>query len=319
MTVDAFGPLLPLFADETVTEVLINAGHDVWIERHGALSRSAITLAPGQADHLVERIVAPLGLRFDATCPIVDARLPDGSRLNAVGRPIAIDGTSASFRRFSPRALRLADFAGEQTVALLREVVAAHCNIVVSGATSSGKTSFVAALAEHITAGERVVTIEDAAELRLGCDHVVRLEGRSATAEGVGEIDMRALVRAALRMRPDRLIVGEVRGGEALDMIQGLNTGHDGSMTTVHANSSHDALARLATMVLQAGSGLPVEAVAAQVHRSIDVIVHLGRGRGGHRRVMTVHEVEPLPTGSLLRPLLEHGVVTGQLTRGRTW
>ena len=236
--VEGLGPLEPLLADPDVTEVMVNAGRDVWVERSGRLEPAGVALADGQADQLIERIVAPLGLRIDRTAPIVDARLGDGSRVHAVVAPLAIDGTCLCIRRFAARAWPLAAFASDEVVALLGWAVEARCNVVVSGATSSGKTSLLNALAGAVPRRERIITIEDAAELRLPGDHVVRLESRPATAEGVGAVTTRQLLRAALRMRPDRLVVGEVRGAEALDMVQALNTGHDGSLATCHANSA---------------------------------------------------------------------------------
>jgi pilus assembly protein CpaF len=317
VSIDAFGPLATLFADPDVSEIMVNGASVVWFERHGAVTRSTIVLAPGQADHMVERVVAPLGLRFDLTSPIVDARLPDGTRLHAVGPPVAIDGTSVSIRRFARRPLTLDSFAGPATAAMLIDAVTARANIVVSGATSSGKTSLLNALAAHIPGGERVITIEDAAELRLPSDHVVRLEARRATADGLGRVDIRDLVRAALRMRPDRLVIGEVRGAEALDMIQALNTGHDGSFTTVHANSALDALHRIDTMALQAASGLPVDAIGQQVHRSIDLVVHVARGLNGHRRISSVSETAPVLREPRLTRIADWNTVFTPLQRRR--
>jgi pilus assembly protein CpaF len=318
MSIDAFGPLAVLLADVDVSEIMVNGGRNVWVERRGELTRTSLTLAPGQADHLVERVVAPLGLRFDLTSPIVDARLGDGTRLHAVGAPVAVDGTSISIRRFARHALTLDSFAGPATAALLAEAVASRANIVVSGATSSGKTSLLNALVAHVPDGERIITIEDAAELRLPSSHVVRLESRRATAEGLGRVDIRDLVRAALRMRPDRLVVGEVRGSEALDMMQALNTGHDGSFTTVHANSALDALHRIDTMALQAASGLPSEAISQQVHRSIDLVVHVARGLNGQRRVASVNEVAPLLSDPRLVRIADGSSVFAPFQRGRT-
>jgi pilus assembly protein CpaF len=254
-----------------------------------------MVLAPGQADQLVERIVAPLGLRIDRTAPVVDARLPDGSRVHAVVAPLAVDGTCVCIRRFAARAWPLGAFATDEVVALLSWAVEARCNVVVSGATSSGKTSLLNALAGMVPRRERIITIEDAAELRLPGEHVVRLESRPATAEGIGAVATRQLLRAALRMRPDRLVVGEVRGAEALDMVQALNTGHDGSLATCHANSAVDALRRVESMVLEGAPALPLVAVREYVHSSIDLVVHTARAGGGRRRVVEVAEVQPDP------------------------
>jgi pilus assembly protein CpaF len=294
--VDGLGPLDPLLADPDVTEVMVNAGRDVWVERAGRLERTPLTLRPGVVEQVIERIVAPLGLRVDRTSPIVDARLPDGSRVHAVAAPLAVDGTCLSIRRFSRRAWPLASYASADVVELLAWAVAARLNVLVSGPTSSGKTSFLAALGALVPSNERVITIEDAAELRLPGEHVVRLESRPATADGVGAVTIRQLLRAALRMRPDRLVVGEVRGGEALDMVQALNTGHDGSLSTCHANSALDALRRIESMVLEGGPSLPLGAVREQVHSSLDLVVHTARGADGSRRVVEVVEVSPRPT-----------------------
>lgn len=288
--VEGLGPLQPLLEDPEVTEVLVNAGRDVWVERAGRLERLALQVDPVTVGHLIERVVAPLGRRIDRSSPIVDARLPDGARFHAVIPPLAVDGPCLSIRRFTARDLPLSAFAAPGVVALLDEVVASGANVVVSGPTSSGKTTLLNSLAGRVERGERIVTIEDAAELRLPGDHVVRLEARPATADGVGEVTVRALVRAALRMRPDRLVVGEVRGAEALDMVMAMSTGHDGSLATVHANSAVDALRRLEVMVLQ-GSDLPLAAVRDLVDAAVDVVVHVDRGARGHRRVVEVVEV----------------------------
>ena len=299
--VQGLGPLDPLLADPDVTEVMVNAGTEVWVERAGRLERTDVHLAEGQAEQLVERIVAPLGLRIDRTAPVVDARLPDGSRVHAVVAPLAVDGTCVCIRRFGTRAWPLAAYAPGEVVNLLTWAVEARCNIVVSGATSSGKTSLLNALAALVPSGERIITIEDAAELRLPGEHVVRLEARPATADGVGAVSTRQLLRAALRMRPDRLVVGEVRGGEALDMVQALNTGHDGSLATCHANTALDALRRIESMVLEGGPGLPLAAVREYVHASIDLVVHTARAPGGHRRIVEVAEVDVEPDGGRSR------------------
>lgn len=288
MSAYLLGPLTPFFTDPDITDVMVNAGREVWIERNGQLERTSVTLSPGQIEHVVERVLAPLGIRVDAVSPVADARLADGSRLHVVVPPVAPDGMCVSVRRFRATNLSLDAFAPPDTVRLLDDAVRRKANIVVSGATSAGKTTLLNALAGCCGSSERIVTIEDAAELRLPGDHVVRLEARRASADGLGAVTTRDLVKAALRMRPDRLIIGEVRGPEALDALQALNTGHDGSLFTCHANSALDALHRIDTMALLAASGLPLDAVQHQVQRSIDLVVHVARGRHGHRFIAEV-------------------------------
>jgi len=294
--VHGFGSLDDVLADPDVTEVLVNAGRDVWVERNGALERLSVTVTPVETERLVERMVGPLRLRADRSAPIVDARLPDGSRVHAVVPPLAVDGPTLSVRRFAGRDLALDAFAAPDVVALLEDAVHRRDNILISGATSSGKTTLLNALASHGAAGERIITIEDAAELRVRGEHVVRLEARPPTADGGAAVTIRDLVRAALRMRPDRIVVGEVRGPEALDMVQAMSTGHDGSLATCHANSAADALRRVEVMVLQGSAGLPLVAVRELVHAAIDLVVHVVRGREGLRRVATVAEVSPDPS-----------------------
>jgi pilus assembly protein CpaF len=295
------GPLEPLLADPTVREVLVNGGREVWVERAGALEHAG-RLPPGEVDRLLERILAPLGRRADRTSPVVDARLADGSRVHAVVPPVAVDGTCLAIRRFGSVALPLSAFAGPEVVGLLRWMVDAGWNLLVSGATSSGKTTLVNALAASLAPGLRVVTIEDAAELRLPGDHVVRLEARPASAEGLGGVAVRSLVRAALRLRPDRIVLGEVRGPEALDLLTALNTGHDGSLSTCHANSAADALQRLESLALQADGTLPLEALRLHVHSAVDAVVHVARQPGGGRRVQEVTEVVPSGDGAVPLP-----------------
>jgi len=291
--VRGLGPLEPLLADPTVTEVMVNGPGRAYVERAGRLEPVTLELDADSIVHLVERVVAPLGLRLDRSSPMVDARLADGSRLHAVIPPLAVDGPCITIRRFGARAVTLEEFGVDGAAArFLRWTVAAGWNLLVAGATSAGKTTLLNALSQSIPHVERVVTIEETAELRLAQPHVVRLEARPPNAEGAGGVTVRALVRAALRMRPDRLVVGEVRAGEALDMLQALNTGHDGSMSTIHANGPTDALARLETLVLLADSGLPLAAVRAQVASSIDAIVFVARGRGGDRQVEAIAEVD---------------------------
>jgi pilus assembly protein CpaF len=290
--VDGLGPLQALLADPTIDEIMVNGPHRVFVERHGHLESIACDLDADAIVRIAQRVLAPLGLRLDRAAPMADARLADGSRLHAVLPPLAPDGPCLTIRRFSVTAVELADFGLDgAAIAFLEAIVRAGWNIVVSGATSAGKTTCANALAQAIAPNERIVTIEETAELRLGHPHVVRLEARPANAEGAGAVSVRELVRAALRMRPDRLIVGEVRGGEAFDMLQALNTGHDGSLSTVHANSPTDALARLETLVLLGGVALPLPAVRAQLASAIDVIVQVARGANGRRRIVAVAEL----------------------------
>jgi len=290
--VGGFGALEPLLADPTVTEVMVNGPDRVYVERRGRIERVPCRIDAPAIVRIAERVVAPLGLRLDRSAPMVDARLADGSRLHAVLPPLAVDGPCLTIRRFGRERLPLSAFAVDAAVATLFDaLVRAGWNIVVAGATGSGKTTCAAALARAFGPDERVVTIEETAELRLDQPHVVRLEARPANAEGVGEVAIRALVRAALRMRPDRIVVGEVRGPEALDMLQACNTGHDGSLSTVHANGPLDALARLETLALMAEVALPLAAVRAQVASAIDAVVHVARGRDGRREVTAIAEV----------------------------
>jgi len=285
------GPLEALLADPTVSEVMVNGpGTPVWVERAGRLEPTAVVLDRAAVDIAVERIVAPLGLRADRTSPTVDARLPDGSRVNVVVPPLAVDGPCITIRRFGARAVRLDELCPPGVAELLGWAVSARCNLIAVGGTGAGKTTLLNALAASVPAGERIVTVEDAAELRLPHPHVVRLECRPE-ADGRHRVDLRQLVRNALRMRPDRLVVGEVRGPEALDLLQAMNTGHEGALSTCHANGTLDALARLETMVLLAGSGLPLAAVRDQLTASLDLLVHVIRRSDGSRRVVEVAEV----------------------------
>jgi pilus assembly protein CpaF len=289
--VAGLGALEPLLADPDVTEVMVNGPGPVWVERRGVLERTAIAVDACAIEHLIEKVVAPLGLRVDRSSPLVDARLPDGSRVNAVVPPLSVDGPCLTIRRFGARAIALDAFCPRGVAALLTWAVRARANVLVSGGTGAGKTSLLNALAAAIPRDERVVTIEDAVELRLPGEHVVRLEARPANAEGAGEVRLRDLVRNALRMRPDRIVVGEVRGPEALDMLQAMNTGHEGSLSTCHANSPPDALRRLETMVLMGDVALPLDAVREQVRSALDLVVQVARRPGGGRAVVAVHEV----------------------------
>jgi pilus assembly protein CpaF len=289
------GVLEPLLADGSVSDILVNGPDEVWLERHGALERTGVSFSgPEAIVAAVERVIAPLGLRLDRASPAVDARLPDGSRLHAVIPPAAVDGPVVAIRRFVSvvatldDAIRVGaiDSAGAQ---ILRDAVTGRKNLLVSGGTGSGKTTLLNVLSEVIPAKERVVTIEDAAELRLS-GHVVRLEARPPNAEGAGEITLRSLVRQALRMRPDRIVVGEVRGAEAFDLVQAMSTGHDGSMGTVHANGPEEALWRVETLALTADRNLPADAVRQMLRSAIDLVIHLER-RDGARRVVEITEV----------------------------
>ena len=275
-----------------VTEVMVNGPGNVWLDCRGTLIETQVTLDAEEIQVITERILDPLGLRVDRTSPMVDARLPDGSRVNVVLPPLAVDGPIITIRRFAAGTLPLSDFGPPPVVGLLEALVRAHATILVIGATGAGKTTLLNALGQHLASGERVVTIEDTAELRLTGRHVVRLEARSANSEGVGEVTIRDLVRNALRMRPDRLIVGEVRGGEALDLLLALNTGHSGSMATCHANSPEAALHRVRTLALMGGVELPVSAITPQVVGGFDVVIQVIKAGAG-RRVKRVVEVQP--------------------------
>ncbi|MET1049004.1 MAG: ATPase, T2SS/T4P/T4SS family, partial [Acidimicrobiales bacterium] len=277
------GALEPLLADPEVSEVMANGPGRVWIERAGHLQATAIVLDRPTIEHLVERIVAPLGLRADRTAPLVDARLPDGSRVNVALPPLAVDGPYLTIRRFRSRRITLAEACPHGVDALLDRAVRDRANVVVAGGSGAGKTTLLNALAGRCPPGERIVTVEDVAELALPGEHVVRLEARPANAERVGAVTIRDLVRNALRMRPDRLVVGEVRGAESLDLLQAMNTGHAGSMATCHANSPIDALDRLATLALMADVALPLAAVAAQYRSAVDLVVQVARHPSGRR------------------------------------
>jgi pilus assembly protein CpaF len=289
--VAGLGPLEPLLADPDVTEVMVNGPSGVWVERGGVLEATAVRLDAAAIEHLIEKVIAPLGLRVDRASPMVDARLPDGSRVNAVVPPLAIDGPYVTVRRFGARAVPLGSFCPRRVAAMLAWAVRSRLNIVVSGATGAGKTTLLNALATQIGRRERVVTVEDAAELQLPGEHIVRLEARPANAEGAGAVSIRDLVRNALRMRPDRIVVGEVRGPEALDMLQAMNTGHEGSLSTCHANSPADALRRLETMVLMGEVAVPLAAVREQLGSALDLVVQVARRPDGRRAVVEVAEV----------------------------
>ncbi|OAV76763.1 pilus assembly protein CpaF [Dietzia sp. 111N12-1] len=292
------GPLEKMLDDPEITEIMVNGPDMIFVERAGQLTRHPSRFA--SEEHLrqvIERIVSRIGRRVDESSPLVDARLADGSRVNAVIPPLAVNGSSLTIRKFSKDPFKVHDLIRFGTLTpemseLLQACVEARLNIIVSGGTGSGKTTLLNVLSSYIPEGERIVTIEDAVELQLQQDHVVRLESRPANTEGRGEISIRELVRNSLRMRPDRIVVGEVRGGETLDMLQAMNTGHDGSLSTVHSNSPRDAIARLETLVLMAGMDLPLRAIREQIASAVDVIIQLTRLRDGTRRVTAVTEVQ---------------------------
>ena len=292
-----FGPIQPLLDDPDVSEIMVNGPKKVFIEKKGQLTKSEITF--DDDDHvlrIIDRIITPLGRRVDFDSPTVDARLPDGSRVNAVVRPVSIDGPSITIRKFRKDKLKVTDLIAfgsitEQMAEFLEACVKARFNIVISGGTGSGKTTLLNVVSGFIPEGERIVTIEDAAELQLQQDHVMRMETKPANADGLHAVTIRELVKNSLRMRPDRIVVGEVRGGEALDMLQAMNTGHDGSLTTVHSNSPRDAISRLETLVLMAGMDLPLKVVRTQISSAIDLIVQQTRLKDGKRKVTAITEV----------------------------
>ncbi|MGQ0743790.1 MAG: CpaF family protein [Acidimicrobiales bacterium] len=293
-----YGPLDPMLADSDVTEIMCNSYDDIWVETDGQLHHTGVTFSDEeQYRHVIDKIVAGVGRRVDESSPMVDARLPDGSRVNVILPPLAIGGPVLTIRKFAADPYTVKDLINFGTFTLDLSLVLEACvrgklNVVVSGGTGTGKTTNLNVLSSFIPEGERIVTIEDAAELQLQQPHVITLEARPANAEGAGEVRIRDLVRNALRMRPDRIVVGEVRGGEALDMLQAMNTGHEGSMTTVHANSPRDALSRIETMVLMAGYDLPIRAIREQLASALDLFVHLDRTSDGRRVVTSVTEIQ---------------------------
>ncbi|MCU1473560.1 CpaF family protein [Amnibacterium sp.] len=293
-----YGPLQPLLDDPSISEVMVNGPDTIFVERAGKLTLTGSRFrSEEQLRRVIEKIVSRVGRRIDESSPLVDARLEDGSRVNAVIPPLAVSGSTLTIRKFSADPLTAEDLVrfgslSPEMAQLLEACVAAHLNILVSGGTGTGKTTLLNVLSSFIPEGERIITIEDAVELQLQQTHVVRLESRPANIEGRGEITIRDLVKNSLRMRPDRIVVGECRGGEALDMLQAMNTGHDGSLSTIHANTPRDAVARLETLVLMAGMDLPLRAIREQVASAVDVIVQLTRLRDGTRRVTHITEVQ---------------------------
>jgi pilus assembly protein CpaF len=318
-----YGPLEPFLQDPTVTEVMVNGSDQVYVERGGRIEETQTSfLDDAHLLRIIDRIVSQVGRRIDEASPMVDARLPDGSRVNAIIPPLALRGPSLTIRKFAGDALTLEHLVGlgtltEQTAQFLAECVRGKLNILISGGTGTGKTTLLNAVSAHVPPTERIVTVEDAAELRLLQRHVVPLESRPPNVEGEGEIRIRDLVRNALRMRPDRIIVGEVRGAESLDMLQAMNTGHDGSLTTIHANSARDASHRLEMLVLMAGVELPVKAIREQIAGGFDLLVHIERLVDGSRRVTQITELAGMEGDVItLQDLFvaraaEHGALNG--------
>lgn len=322
------GPLEDLLADESITEIMVNGSENVYVERNGRLELSGCQFADDASVlAVIERIVAPLGRRIDESQPYVDARLPDGSRVNAIIAPLALNGPTITIRKFSKRALSAADFIRFGTwtanaAEFLKLCVWLRKNVIVAGGTGSGKTTLLNLLSGFIPESERIVTVEDAAELRLQQPHVVRLEARPPNIEGKGAVTIRDLVKNCLRMRPDRIIVGECRSGEALDMLQAMNTGHDGSLTTVHANSPRDVISRLETMVLMSGMDLPSRAIREQIASAVDIIVHEARLSDGSRKVTAITEVTGMEGSQIVMQDIfafrqtgvdDHGRIVGEM------
>ncbi|ABL00303.1 CpaF family protein [Pelobacter propionicus] len=294
------GPLEPLLADPDISDILVNSCSNIYVERFGKLHKTDIVFRDNaHLLQIIERIVSKVGRRIDESSPYVDARLPDGSRVNAIIPPLAIDGPALSIRRFGVEPLRIGDLLrlgalDDKMFKILEGAVKTRLNILISGGTGTGKTTLLNVLSENIPSTERIISIEDSAELHLKQEHVVRLETRPPNIEGRGEVTQRDLVRNSLRMRPDRIIIGEVRGGEALDMLQAMNTGHDGSLSTIHSNSTRDAMARLETMVLMAGMDLPQKAIREQIASAINIVVQLVRFADGTRKIVKLTEINGL-------------------------
>jgi len=301
-----YGPLEPLLSNEDITEIMVNGYDEIFVERFGLIESTDIKFEnDGHLRRVIDRIVSPIGRRIDESSPMVDARLPSGYRVNATIPPLSLDGPILTIRKFAARPYTAQDLIANGTMSVqlssfLKGCVEARINLVVSGGTGTGKTTFLNMLSSFIPPRERIITIEDTAELQLNQIHVVRLEKRPPNIEGKGEVTIRQLVVNALRMRPDRILVGECRGGEALDMLQAMNTGHDGSMTTIHSNGPRDSLHRIETMVLMAGTELPLKAIREQIASSIELVVHLGRLKDGTRRVTHVSEVQGMESDTIV-------------------
>ena len=318
-----FGPIQALLDDNDVTEIMVNGPKKVFVEKKGQLVKTNVIF--DDDDHvlrIIDRIIMPLGRRVDADSPTVDARLPDGSRVNAVVRPVAIDGPSITIRKFAKDKLKVEDLInfGSLTRSMaefLQACVKARLNIIISGGTGSGKTTLLNVLSGFIPENERIITIEDAAELQLQQDHVMRMETKVADADGLHAVPIRELVKNSLRMRPDRIVVGEVRGGEALDMLQAMNTGHDGSLTTVHANTPRDAISRIETLVLMAGMELPIKIVRQQISSAVDLIVQQTRLKDGQRKVTAVTEVAGMEGDIVVLSDIFKFIQTGVTTEGK--
>lgn len=316
------GPLEPLLADPSVSDILVNGAHQVYVERRGKLEHTDIRFHDdAHLLNIIDRIVSRVGRRIDESMPMVDARLKDGSRVNAIIPPLAIDGPVLSIRRFGRDTLTMEDLirlgsVSSAIVEVLKTVVLARLNVMISGGTGSGKTTLLNVMSSYIPERERIITIEDSAELQLRQPHVVRLETRQVNVEGKGQVTQRDLVRNSLRMRPDRIVVGEVRGAEALDMLQAMNTGHDGSLTTVHANSSRDALSRIETMVAMTGVQFPIAALRAQIASAIDVIIHMERHEDGRRRITSVQEINGMESDTIVMSEIFTFARTGVDTSG---
>lgn len=292
-----YGPITPLLRDQSISEIMVNGPNQIYVEKKGKIERTKTVFRDNQHLYtIIERIISPLGRRIDESMPMVDARLPDGSRVNAIIPPLALNGCVLTIRKFSSQLLGVEDLIRNNTLTsqmakFLEACVKGRLNIVVSGGTGAGKTSTLNIISSFIPSNERIITIEDSAELDLHQDHVITLETRPANIDNRGEITIRDLVRNSLRMRPDRLVVGEVRGGEALDMLQAMNTGHDGSLTTGHSNSPRDMISRLETMVLMAGIEFPIKAIREQIASAVDIIVHQSRMQDGSRKITNITEV----------------------------